>query len=202
MWSLVSTILFPMITFQIISCSKRPFFENPREPFETETEIPGNPADKSKEIDGRRPIDEDRTIRKLIYPGTKWCGQGNVATHYGDLGLYEKTDMCCRDHDYCPDYISAGKTKYGLKNTAPYTKVHCDCDAKFKMCLENDNTDASNDVGHLYFNLFGSQCFKKDYPIIQCRRYSQDPPRRCLEYDLDETRDKKWQFFDNPHYYE
>ncbi|CAB3365345.1 Hypothetical predicted protein [Cloeon dipterum] len=102
--------------------------------------------DPSKEVNGRRPIDEDKTVRQLIFPGTKWCGQGNIATSYADLGYYQETDMCCREHDYCPDFIPAGKTKYGLKNTAPYTRVHCACDAKFKKCLEKDNTDASHEA--------------------------------------------------------
>ena len=31
----------------------------------------------------------------FIMPGTKWCGQGDVAKHYNDLG-YLTADKCCR----------------------------------------------------------------------------------------------------------
>jgi hypothetical protein len=34
--------------------------------------------------------------RILILPGTKWCGQGDVAEHYNDLGFHAETDKCCR----------------------------------------------------------------------------------------------------------
>ncbi len=34
--------------------------------------------------------------RVLIMPGTKWCGQGDVAEHYNDLGYHSDVDKCCR----------------------------------------------------------------------------------------------------------
>lgn len=34
--------------------------------------------------------------RVLIFPGTKWCGQGSVAEHYGDIGYHAEADRCCR----------------------------------------------------------------------------------------------------------
>lgn len=34
--------------------------------------------------------------RILIFPGTKWCGQGSVAEHYEDLGYHAEADRCCR----------------------------------------------------------------------------------------------------------
>lgn len=34
--------------------------------------------------------------RVLIMPGTKWCGQGDVAEHYNDLGYHGDVDKCCR----------------------------------------------------------------------------------------------------------
>ncbi len=33
---------------------------------------------------------------QLIFPGTKWCGQGSVAEHYSDLGYHTEADRCCR----------------------------------------------------------------------------------------------------------
>jgi hypothetical protein len=34
--------------------------------------------------------------RVLIFPGTKWCGQGSVAEHYSDIGYHSEADRCCR----------------------------------------------------------------------------------------------------------
>lgn len=57
-----------------------------------------------------------------IYPGTKWCGQGNIASHEQDLGEEKETDICCREHDYCPDNIYSQRSKYHLINRSLYTK--------------------------------------------------------------------------------
>ena len=32
----------------------------------------------------------------MIFPGTKWCGVGSVASHFHDLGYHEDADRCCR----------------------------------------------------------------------------------------------------------
>ena len=32
----------------------------------------------------------------LIFPGTKWCGKGDIAEHYNDFGYHQETDKCCR----------------------------------------------------------------------------------------------------------
>jgi len=34
--------------------------------------------------------------RILIMPGTKWCGQGDIAENYHDLGYHADVDKCCR----------------------------------------------------------------------------------------------------------
>ena len=34
--------------------------------------------------------------RILIFPGTKWCGQGSVAEEYNDIGYHASADRCCR----------------------------------------------------------------------------------------------------------
>lgn len=63
----------------------------------------------------------------LIYPfsfykGTKWCGAGNDAATYDDLGTAEEVDMCCREHDHCDMFIEAGQSKYGLTNNGDFTR--------------------------------------------------------------------------------
>lgn len=58
----------------------------------------------------------------FIFPGTRWCGTGDVARNFEDLGPHVATDMCCRDHDFCQDTMKPGTCKYGLCNTSVFTK--------------------------------------------------------------------------------
>ncbi|XP_017298995.1 phospholipase A2-like [Diaphorina citri] len=100
----------------------------------------------------------------LIFPGTKWCGAGDIATDYNDLGTNVETDKCCRDHDHCSEYILAKSSLHGLRNNAPFTRVHCRCDKKFYDCLKTaaDTGDQpSQMVGYMYFNLLETQCFQE-----------------------------------------
>ncbi|CAH0758774.1 unnamed protein product [Diatraea saccharalis] len=115
--------------------------------------------------------DNERLLKfNLIYPGTKWCGAGNIAENYDDLGSEVETDRCCRAHDNCPDVIAAGETKYNLTNTAFYTRLSCDCDETFRQCLRSANTSVSKQIGHIYFNTLGTKCFRRDYPITGCSK--------------------------------
>ncbi|GFT65360.1 phospholipase A2 [Nephila pilipes] len=107
----------------------------------------------------------------FIYPGTKWCGAGNVSNNYDDLGPQVETDMCCRDHDHCEDNIEGRESKHGLDNNSPFTKSHCDCDNKFYDCLNLAGTRTSHRVGRLFFNFLQMQCFRQDYPVTGCKRY-------------------------------
>ncbi|XP_013793314.1 phospholipase A2-like, partial [Limulus polyphemus] len=62
-----------------------------------------------------------QTKTSYIWPGTKWCGSGDVAEDPQDLGEEKETDRCCMKHDLCKEYIAGGETKYGLKNPTSYT---------------------------------------------------------------------------------
>ncbi|XP_053995511.1 phospholipase A2-like [Hylaeus anthracinus] len=135
----------------------------------------------------------------LIFPGTKWCGSGNVATSPDDLGKFMETDACCREHDMCSDVIEAGQSNHGLTNPTFYTRLHCSCDEKFIDCLRRSEDGAGNTVGYFYFNALDTKCFREDYPIVGCNRWTTFP-RRCLEYELDESQPKKYQWFDVPPY--
>ena len=64
-----------------------------------------------------------------IYPDTKWCGKGNIAKDYNDLGP-DFADSCCRDHDHCPYVISPFQSAYGMFNPQFHTILHCDCDQR------------------------------------------------------------------------
>lgn len=55
------------------------------------------------------------------FTGTNWCGNGDVAENYDDLGRNNETDACCREHDHCPTFIEAFATDFDLKNPFPFT---------------------------------------------------------------------------------
>lgn len=57
-----------------------------------------------------------------IMKGTKWCGPGNISKSEDDLGIFKKTDACCRTHDECPDIIEGHQTKYNLTNPNFFTR--------------------------------------------------------------------------------
>lgn len=152
---------------------------------------------------------------EAIFPGTKWCGRGNIAKNYDDLGPFAATDSCCRTHDQCPEGIAVGETFKNLTNNGAGTMSACHCDETFRQCLKDSKTAASEVVAHMFFNLIGMQCFKEEYPIIKCREYSSplsDNPayamlfpstwyrqtlgRQCKVYDLNTTQEKQAQIFD------
>lgn len=59
---------------------------------------------------------------KSCFAGTKWCGSGDLATSFFDLGTEVKLDMCCRTHDLCPSKVRAHSTRYNITNESMYTK--------------------------------------------------------------------------------
>ncbi|CAH2097301.1 unnamed protein product [Euphydryas editha] len=138
---------------------------------------------------------------QAIYPGTIWCGDGHSPqARSSDLGLFFFTDTCCRQHDACKMYIAAGETKFGLTNTGLFTRSHCSCDAKFRECLRKTNSLVSAQIGLTYFNVLGPQCFRKAHPIVRCVRRTRITGLKCEEYELDYTKPKMWQWFDNETY--
>ncbi|XP_011503495.1 PREDICTED: acidic phospholipase A2 PA4 [Ceratosolen solmsi marchali] len=121
----------------------------------------------------------------IMYPGTKWCGPGNRAKSYDDLGDHAAEDACCREHDHCPETIPAHKCLHGICNTSPFTRSHCDCDAKFRRCLQTINTEVANTLGALFFNVIQVTCFKERRPCSQWQRngYAEaEWARLCSQY--------------------
>ncbi|KAL9980055.1 hypothetical protein ACROYT_G008594 [Oculina patagonica] len=100
-----------------------------------------------------------KRLSSFIYPGTKWCGMGNEAKSYKDLGMKIKTDKCCRAHDNCKHYIPAFGSIGEVKNDLPYTVSHCDCDSDFYQCLKVANTETAKKVGEIFFNVLKVPCF-------------------------------------------
>ncbi|KAJ0169841.1 hypothetical protein K1T71_014447 [Dendrolimus kikuchii] len=74
-----------------------------------------------------------RSLREsFIMPGTKWCGAGQLADDYTELGSSRREDRCCRAHDSCRRNIGMFKRKYGYFNFRPFTISHCKCDRRAK----------------------------------------------------------------------
>ncbi|XP_059047627.1 uncharacterized protein LOC131843049 [Achroia grisella] len=100
------------------------------------------------------------TLLQGIIPGTKWCGTGDIAADYHDLGADRRLDRCCRTHDLCPTKVRAFSKRYNLTNNSLYSKSHCTCDDLLFDCLKTTNTSASHLMGHIYFNLVQVPCLE------------------------------------------
>ncbi|XP_064486328.1 phospholipase A2 hemilipin-like isoform X2 [Ornithodoros turicata] len=133
----------------------------------------------------------------VIYPGTKWCGDGNVAENDDDLGESQGTDSCCRNHDRAPDKILARATKHGIVNSRNYTISHCDDDWKFFNCLKDEGSEASREVGHLYFDILAPVCFARA-PPYECKEYYTSAQGVCREHFFNLEKPLRWQTFWTP----
>ncbi|XP_063926684.1 phospholipase A2 hemilipin isoform X2 [Zophobas morio] len=127
----------------------------------------------------------------FIYPGTKWCGPGTIARNFTDLGYHTKEDMCCRDHDNCPNNLLRGECRQGICNDSPFTRSHCDCDATFRRCLQNVNTESANTIGAIFFNIVQVICFKERSPCsqLQSNNTSKDYPDIDVRFQAEENGD-------------
>ncbi|XP_035222184.1 uncharacterized protein LOC118195058 [Stegodyphus dumicola] len=131
----------------------------------------------------------------VIFPGTKWCGAGDIAKNYDDLGLHQDTDRCCRAHDLCNDTLAPGETRNNLTNNSPFTKLSCKCDQEFYDCLDRVNSVTANTIGNMYFNLLKRECYKKDNPrSSQCKRYRSLLKITCKEYEKDANAPEVYQW--------
>ncbi|KAJ6657284.1 hypothetical protein lerEdw1_002651 [Lerista edwardsae] len=121
-----------------------------------------------------------RAKRGFTYPGTLWCGAGNIAESYDQLGAHRETDKCCREHDHCHHVIHPFTYKYGYRNFRWHTISHCDCDNRLKACLQAVNDAASRVVGQAFFNIIQVPCFEftymeqcvEPYLYVWCKNYS------------------------------
>ncbi|XP_076662002.1 phospholipase A2-like isoform X2 [Halictus rubicundus] len=137
---------------------------------------------------------------KLIFPGTYWCGDGDIAKDETDLGRFNKTDSCCRNHDHCNNSISAQSQEYGLINNGIFTRSFCECDHEFYNCLKNVGSLVSKGIGSTYFNVLRPQCFDEYYPIIGCQQYSRKflTDDKCTQYIFNTSAPEEYEWFDNP----
>lgn len=92
----------------------------------------------------------------------------------------------------CNDIIESGQSKHGLLNQLPFTRkeyalnnftfifslyvffrLHCKCDQKFYQCLKNCPADSAQIIGDIYFDILGSPCYKKEYPVLKCKTHDR-----------------------------
>ncbi|KAK6626308.1 hypothetical protein RUM43_006619 [Polyplax serrata] len=111
-------------------------------------------------------IKEVTGILRGIFPGTKWCGAGDIAGSYHDLGPDTQLDKCCRSHDLCPVKVAGFRTQYNATNYSLYTKTHCDCDDIFYDCLKALHTTRANILGDIYFNVARFMCVEDIPPEL------------------------------------
>ncbi|KAL7638402.1 UNVERIFIED_CONTAM: hypothetical protein RMT77_010972 [Armadillidium vulgare] len=149
----------------------------------------------------RKEVEENKTapakdFPHVIYPGTKWCGTGNAAEGLDDLGTLRELDLCCRDHDLCPEVLEPGETKHNLTNDSPFTITLCECSNKFRECLKNVNTPESKEVALTYFSTGLFQCYALEKPILGCNKWAGLVAQACQEYKLDSNGEPKYQTMD------
>ncbi|ELK31535.1 Group 3 secretory phospholipase A2 [Myotis davidii] len=104
-------------------------------------------------------VEHPREKRGWTMPGTLWCGFGDSARNSTELGVFRGPDLCCREHDHCPQSISPFQYNYGIQNYRFQTISHCDCDARFRQCLQNQRDSVSDLVGVVFFNVLETPCF-------------------------------------------
>ncbi|XP_077167896.1 protein PROCA1 [Paroedura picta] len=164
----------PALAAFLSRCSRR---ESPQEPAFPDLEA-AKEACRLQEPGHASP--RRRTKRGFTYPGTLWCGAGNIAESYQQLGVHRETDRCCREHDHCRDVIHPFTLKYGYRNFRWHTISHCDCDKRLKACLRKVNDTASRVVGQAFFNVIQVPCFEfvykkqcvEPYLYVWCKNYS------------------------------
>ncbi|XP_044596773.1 phospholipase A2-like [Cotesia glomerata] len=135
-----------------------------------------------------------------IFPGTLWCGAGSLAESDDDLGLFQYTDACCREHDKCPLNLASGESISNIRNIASVTLSHCDCEERFYNCLKSVSSLISYKIGKKYFNFLAMPCFTYDYPVIRCVQYEGFLIEKCIEYEVDFSAPQTWQWRESRRY--
>ncbi|XP_019651207.1 group 3 secretory phospholipase A2 isoform X2 [Ailuropoda melanoleuca] len=137
-------------------------------------------------------IRHQRVKRGWTIPGTLWCGVGDSAGNSSELGVFQGPDLCCREHDRCPQTITPLQYNYGIRNYRFHTISHCDCDARFQQCLQNQRDSISDIVGVAFFNVLEIPCFvlEKQKACVAwywwggCRTYGSIPLARLQSRTL------------------
>ncbi|NXY88080.1 PA2G3 phospholipase, partial [Alcedo cyanopectus] len=73
-------------------------------------------------------------------------------------GLFRGPDRCCREHDQRSARITALQFNYGIRSYRPHIVSHCDCHARFRLCLPALSDTISSIIGVAFFNLLEVPC--------------------------------------------
>ncbi|XP_058827451.1 uncharacterized protein LOC131687384 [Topomyia yanbarensis] len=138
---------------------------------------------------------------------TNFCGPGNWSTN-GEVTqnpYFTRIDQCCKSHDECPVYIVERKDYENFPGL-PYkpqlfTRLRCSCDVQFFSCLRDVATFFSYAVAWIYSKV-QTYCIEYEYPVTECKQQMRDVfiffPR-CVEYQVDNSTSRKWQWFNIPY---
>ncbi|XP_050037151.1 phospholipase A2 hemilipin-like isoform X1 [Dermacentor andersoni] len=149
-------------------------------------------------------LQEERHQGAVMFPGTKWCGAGNVASNYDDLGKAWEADMCCREHDLAKESIPAFGAKRGVKNMLFYTMTSCDADKKFFKCLLKAQSFTSFSLGVGYFDILRTKCYQYGHPTKCVDKQTTDNPKSkllCKKFKTDTWKARKWRVYDPPNFF-
>ncbi|CRK99006.1 CLUMA_CG012173, isoform B [Clunio marinus] len=125
------------------------------------------------------PVETIKTLERVCFEGnqltreiqgTLWCGPGSIAKNYSDIGRHAEEDKCCRAHDHCYPQIAPGECLKSICNHGSFTRLHCDCDEKFRRCLSGLNTEPANTIGAAFFNAVQVTCFDYRRPCSTLQR--------------------------------
>eukprot|EP00112_Aurelia_sp_Birch-Aquarium-sp1_P000323 Seg1027.14 transcript_id=Seg1027.14/GoldUCD/mRNA.D3Y31 product="Phospholipase A2 isozymes PA3A/PA3B/PA5" protein_id=Seg1027.14/GoldUCD/D3Y31 len=135
----------------------------------------------------KRDIDLSSVHQAFLFPGTNFCGPGSTAKSYDDLGVHREADMCCREHDkHCSLRLKAMEKKYGLRNYSWKTSSHCDCEVRFKKCLDKVNNAASKGLFEIYFKKINPPCLRLK-TITEDKCVERNWYLKCVKYEQIQT---------------
>lgn len=112
----------------------------------------------------------------------KRCGFGNGTGHGQVLsdtrhvsGYHRRTRHQIRSRKPVFLYAVREKDTGGKASKSGIFRLVCECDEAFYRCLKSVNTKTSTQIGHIYFTGLGTQCYKQEYPISGCNKYTTFP---------------------------
>lgn len=71
----------------------------------------------------------------------------------------------------CVPMLNVGDCRRGLCNRGTFTRSHCDCDARFRRCLQAANTETANTLGAIFYNVVQVTCFQERSPCSAHQRF-------------------------------
>lgn len=118
----------------------------------------------------------------------------------------------------CPYHLNEPIIRFGFNSnhtdSFPYIAPSCDAVEAMRDCFSDPfrrrfnrtfpeiALTAARDLAEVYFFGFLNICYKEDYPIVNCLDYVDLGlnHKRCVRYELDESKPKRYQFFDVPYF--